>query len=125
MGITHLCQVLALCQIYFGTYLLTMPVNARDSAGTSRDKAGTSRDKAGTNRDNHGQAGHSLSVPPCPYLSLSVPVCPCLPMLVLACPVPVHQCLSLFVPVCPCMSPNLLYLHIYPCRLTCICSLLL
>ena len=33
-------------------FLPIMPVNARDSAGTSRDKhghAGTSKDKAGTN----------------------------------------------------------------------------
>ena len=38
-------------------YLPIMPVNARDSAGTSRDKqgqAGTSRDKAGTSRDKAG-----------------------------------------------------------------------
>ena len=57
-----------------------MPVNARDSTGTSRDKAGTSRDKAGTNRDNQG---HYLSVPVCPFMFLSVPVCPCLFLLVL------------------------------------------
>ena len=67
-------------------YLPIMPVNARDSPGTSRDKqgkAGTSRDKAGKNRG----------------LSLLVPVCPCLPLLVLVCP-----CLSLSYLVCPGLS---------------------
>ena len=92
--------------IYLG-YLPIMPVNARDSAGTSRDKAGTSRDKAGTNRDKQGQTG---TFPVCPCLSLlavSVPVCPCLSLLVVVC-----QCLSLSVPVCTCMSLNFLYLHV-------------
>ena len=69
----------------FNGYLPIMPVNARDSAGTSRDKqgqVGTSREKAGTNRD---KKGNSLSVPACPYLFMSVPVCPCLSLSVPVC----------------------------------------
>ena len=77
-------------------YLPIMPVNARNSAGTSRDKAGTSRDRARTNRDKQGQTGTSRDKH---GHSLSVPACPCLFMLVPACP-----CLSLYVPVCPYMS---------------------
>ena len=66
-----------------------MPVNARDSAGTSRVKAGTRQGQTEISRDKQG---YSLF---CPCLSLSFPVCPCLSLLVLFCP-----CLSLSVPLC-------------------------
>ena len=89
-----------------------MPVNVRDSAGTTQEQAGTSRDRAGTRQ---GQTWIfpflSLLVPTCPCLSLSVHACPCFSLSVPACP-----CLSLSVPVCPFMSLHFLYLHIYPCR---------
>ena len=65
-------------------YLPTMPINARDSAGTSRDKQGQGRDQ-------QGQAGTSRDTP---SLYLLVPVCPCLSLLVLVCP-----CLTFSVPV--------------------------
>ena len=66
-----------------------MPVNARDSPGTSRDRQGQGSDK-------QGQTG---TFPFCHCLSLLVPVCPCLSPLVFVCP-----CMSLSVPVCPCLS---------------------
>ena len=66
-----------------------MPVNAKDSPGTSRDKRGQGRDKQ----------GHSLSEPACPYLSLSVHAFPCVSLSVHVCPY-----LSLSVLVCPCLS---------------------
>ena len=72
-----------------------MPINARESAGTSREKQGQSRDK-------QGQTGTNMDIP---LLSLLVPTCPCLSMLVPDCP-----CLSLSVPVCPCLS---LYVPVY------------
>ena len=83
-----------------------MPVNARDSTGTSRDKQGQGRDKQGQGRDKQGQAGTSRDIP---FLSLLVPTCLCLSLSVHACPclslsVPVCPCLSLSVPFCPCLS---------------------
>ena len=85
-----------------------MPVNARESTGTSRDKAGTSRDKQ----------GHSLSVPTCPCLSLSAHACPCFTLSVPVCPclsmlVPASPCMTLSVPVLPCPSLSIpVYLYI-------------
>ena len=75
---------------------MCMPVNSRDSTGTSRDKQGQRRDNQGQDRDKQGQAG---TFPLCPCLSLLVPLCPCLSMLVPACP-----CLSLSYLVCPYLS---------------------
>ena len=72
-------------------YLLNMPVNARDMAGTSKDKAGTNRDKAGTNRDL------SLFFHACPFF----PAYPCLFLIVL-----VRPCRSLSALVGPCLSIN-------------------
>ena len=87
-------------------YLPIMPVNARNSTGTSRDKTGTRQGHSRTNRDKEGKIG---TVPFCPCLSLLVPTCPCLSLLVpvsLCLFLLVHVCpfLSLSVPVCPCLS---------------------
>ena len=93
-------------------YLPIMPVNVRDSAGTSRDKQGQGRNKQGQERDKQGQARTnrvspflSLSFPVCPCLSLSIPPCHCQSL-----SVPVWHCLSLSFPVClnicyTCISP--------------------
>ena len=64
--VLQIAAIYQLCQL--------MPVDARNSAGTSRAKAVTSRDKAGTNRVKQGK---TRTVPFCPCLSLIVPVGPC------------------------------------------------
>ena len=92
-------------------YLPIMPVNARDSPGTSRDMQGLSRDKQGQGRDKQGERK-------IPFLSLLVPTCPCLSLLVHACPcfslcVPVCPSLSFSFPVCPNISLHLLHLHVF------------
>ena len=63
---------LALKRVVIG-YLPSMPINARDKAGTSRDKQGQGLEKQGQGRDQQGQAG-KLSA--CFCVSLYVPVCP-------------------------------------------------